>query len=94
MSFASASSNLVISGNMIHNNDTGAAAANGIDIGGGTDIVITGNRFYNTGTAGQDYAVRSFNNSDYITVIGNNTRGNSVGTISLVGSNNLIASNI
>lgn len=90
----SASSNIIFSGNMIHDNDGGAAGANGIDIGGGTDIVVTGNRFYNVGTAGQDYAIRSFENSDYISVTGNNTRGNSVGTISLVGSNNLIANNI
>jgi parallel beta-helix repeat protein len=59
-----------------------------------TDIVISGNICFDDQTPKtQDYGIHTADSSDNITIIGNNFRGNLLGGISYVGSNNYIRNN-
>jgi parallel beta-helix repeat protein len=85
----------LIQGNIVKNSARLLADRTGIGIEStSTGIVIAGNRCYDDqGTKTQAYGIKSSTTSDYLTVTGNDLRGNLTGAMSLVGANNLVESN-
>jgi hypothetical protein len=88
------STNTTITGNVIRNNGNTTSGYGIWSWQTVTDVTITGNRIFDNGAGFQDTGVQSGVSSDYWIVVGNNLRGNSVAATSLVGANNVVASNI
>lgn len=83
--------NGVVSNNIAKNNglSTAGTGSNGIRVSVSTasDIVLSGNRCYdNQGTKTQEYGIRVMDGADYITLIGNNCRGNDTSGYELAGA--------
>ena len=91
LGIAVSSSNGSVVGNVAKNNGlaVGGTASVGIQVAGATttDVVISGNRCYDDqGTATQEYGIRVRDGADYITLIGNNCRGNGASGYELSGA--------
>jgi hypothetical protein len=66
-----------------------AGSGNGIAVVNATGIVMTGCRI----ASNAEYGVKATGTSDYLTLVGNDLRGNGVGSTSLVGANNVLVGN-
>jgi parallel beta-helix repeat protein len=92
------SDNVIVSGNNSdHNGTSGPGTYSGIYLDGVTNAVITANHCYDSssGTAKtQAYGIQTVGTADFNTIMNNNCRGNSVGTMTLVGTANEIGHNI
>jgi parallel beta-helix repeat protein len=87
------SKNMTVVGNAA-SNTVGSTTA-GIAFSDTTDCAVSGNRCYDDqGVKTQQYGIQSIGSSDFLVVTGNNCRGNATGSVSLVGSNNVNASNL